>query len=123
MEIEAISCIEAFATGLVPVIADSDNSATPQFALDSRSVFRAGDARDLARAIDYWLDRPQERCYMEKRYAAEAHKYSLANSVKLFEQMLNDEISHESVPAQPARITLLSSIKRQAIRLRRHRSA
>ena len=123
MEIEAISCIEAFATGLVPVIADSDNSATPQFALDSRSVFRAGDARDLARAIDYWLDRPQERRYMEKRYAAEAYKYSLANSVKLFEQMLNDEISHESVPAEPARITLLSSLKRQAVRLRRYRTA
>ena len=123
MEIEAISCIEAFATGLVPVIADSNNSATPQFALDSRSVFRAGDPRDLARAIDYWLDRPQERRYMEKRYAAEAHKYSLANSIKLFEQMLNDEISHESVPVHPARITLLSSIKRQAVRLRRHRSA
>lgn len=34
MESEAISCIEAFATGLVPVIANSEVSATPQFALD-----------------------------------------------------------------------------------------
>lgn len=123
MEIEAISCIEAFATGLVPVIADSDNSATPQFALDNRSLFRAGDARDLARAIDYWLDRPYERRLMEKHYAAAAYKYSLANSVKLFEQMLYDEISHESVQAKPTHITLLSSIKRQAVRLHRHRSA
>ena len=123
MEIEAISCIEAFATGLVPVIADSDNSATPQFALDNRSVFRAGDPRDLARAIDYWLDRPQERRLMEKHYAAEAYKYSLANSVKLFEQMLYDEISREFIPARPTRITLLRTIKRQAVRLRRHRSA
>lgn len=53
MEIEAISCIEAFATGLVPVIADSAESATPQFALDERSLFRAGDPKDLARKIDY----------------------------------------------------------------------
>lgn len=41
-EIEAMSCMEAFACGLVPVIADSPRSATPQFALDERSLFPAG---------------------------------------------------------------------------------
>lgn len=40
VEIEAISCIEAFSCGLVPVIADSRKSATPQFALDERSLLR-----------------------------------------------------------------------------------
>lgn len=93
MEIEAISCIEAFATGLVPVIANSPQSATPQFALDERSLFKAGDPKDLARAIDYWLDRPKERELMGKKYAHTACKYSLANSVKLFEQMLREEIA------------------------------
>ena len=53
MESEAISCIEAFATGLVPVIANSELSATPQFALDDRSLFLPGNPKDLARAIDY----------------------------------------------------------------------
>ena len=91
MESEAISCIEAFATGLVPVIANSDNSATPQFALDERSLFKAGDPKDLARAIDYWLDRPEERLFMGRKYHDAAHKYSLANSVTLFEQMLRAE--------------------------------
>lgn len=61
MESEAISCIEAFATGLVPVIANSEVSATPQFALDGRSLFKPGSPKDLARAIDYWLDHPNER--------------------------------------------------------------
>ena len=42
VEIEAISCMEAFASGLVPIIANSPKSATPQFALDDRSLFRAG---------------------------------------------------------------------------------
>ena len=41
-EIEAIACIEAFSCGLVPVIAGSEQSATPQFALDERSLFNAG---------------------------------------------------------------------------------
>ena len=38
-EIEAISCMEAFASGLVPVIANSNKSATVQFALDEGSLF------------------------------------------------------------------------------------
>ena len=128
MEIEAISCIEAFATGLVPVIADSDESATPQFALDERSLFRAGDAKDLARAIDYWLDRPKERQLMEKKYAQTSRKYSLANSITLFEQMLCeemmdnqrvDESNAENQVKTPTHITVLSAMRRKA--LRRHR--
>ena len=44
-EIEAISCIEAFSGGLVPVIANSPKSATPQFALCDESLFEAGNSR------------------------------------------------------------------------------
>ena len=124
MEIEAISCIEAFATGLVPVIADSKNSATPQFALDERSLFKAGDPKDLARAIDYWIDRTRERKMMEKRYAVAACKYSLSNSIRLFEQMLREEIAensgHEDETSFVPHITMLSTIKRKALRQQRH---
>ena len=93
MESEAISCIEAFATGLVPIIANSEVSATPQFALDNRSLFLPGNPKDLARAIDYWLDNPNEREYMEKIYAKAAKTYSLANSVRMFEEMLMEEMA------------------------------
>ena len=92
MESEAISCIEAFATGLVPVISDSDLSATKQFALDRRSLFRAGDPEDLARAIDYWLDNPEEKARMEKVYAEAAKNYDIEHSVALFEEMLLEAI-------------------------------
>ena len=95
MESEAISCIEAFATGLVPVIANSELSATPQFALDERSMFQPGNPKDLARAIDYWLDNPKERENMEKTYVKAAKKYSLSISVRKFEEMLNEEIEEQ----------------------------
>ena len=95
MESEAISCIEAFATGLVPVIANSELSATRQFALDDRSLFLPGNPKDLARAIDYWLDNPKERECMEKTYVKAAKKYSLAISVRMFEEMLNEEIEEQ----------------------------
>ena len=102
MESEAISCIEAFATGLVPVIANSSVSATPQFALDGRSLFMPGDPKDLARAIDYWLDHPEERRHMEEQYRLAGRKYSLAASVTAFEEMLNEEIKdNEEVSCQP----------------------
>ena len=96
MESEAISCIEAFATGLVPVIANSKLSATTQFALDERSLFKAGDPKDLARAIDYWLDNTEERLRMEKVYSDSAKKYSISHSIDLFEEMLREELEdHE----------------------------
>ena len=92
MESEAISCIEAFATGLVPVISDSSLSATRQFALDERSLFRAGDPKDLARAIDYWLDHPEEKAKMERVYSESAEKYNIDNSITQFEAMLQEAI-------------------------------
>ena len=101
MESEAISCIEAFATGLVPVIANSPLSATTQFALDDRSLFKAGDPQDLARAIDYWLDNTEERLRMEKVYQESAQKYSIDNSITLFEEMLKEAIQDHEKSKQP----------------------
>ena len=92
-EIEAISCIEAIATGLVPIIANSKKSATPQFALDDRSKFKVGDSDDLAKKIDYWLDNEEERKKMELEYAENAKKYKIENSMKMVEQMFLEEIS------------------------------
>ena len=88
MESEAISCIEAFATGLVPIIANSELSATPQFALDGRSLFSPGSPKDLARSIDYWLDHPDERARMERQYAEAAKNYRIDRSIRKFEEML-----------------------------------
>ncbi len=108
MESEAISCIEAFSTGLVPVIANSHVSATPQFALDGRSLFMPGDPKDLARAIDYWLDHPKERHQMEEQYRLAGRRYSLEASVSQFEEMLNEEIQENETrvtiePLRPVR--------------------
>ncbi len=92
MESEAISCIEAFATGLVPVIANSEDSATPQFALDGRSLFVPGRPKDLARAIDWWLDHPEEKDRMEHEYAEAAKQYNIDESVRRCEDMFREAI-------------------------------
>ena len=92
VEIEAISCLEAFSCGLVPVICNSDMSATVQFALDERSLFRPDDSADLANKIDYWLSHPEKKARMEQEYAKQGDSYRIAASVKKAEEMFGDVI-------------------------------
>lgn len=92
VEIEAIAAIEAVACGLVPVIADSPLSATPQFALDDRSKFTDNDEYDLAKKIDYWYSHDEERRLMSGVYANFAKSYSLEISLEKAERMFNDQI-------------------------------
>lgn len=95
-EIEAISCIEAFACGLVPIIANSSNSATPQFALTEDSLFEAGNSDDLARKIDYWIENPIKRKQMEIEYSKSAEKYRISNSIQQIERMFEDAINESN---------------------------
>lgn len=93
IEIEAISCLEAIATGLVPIIANSPKSATSQFALDDRSLFNPGDTIDLANKIDYWIEHQEEKKKMEEKYANMVNeKYRISSSIKQIEEMFNEEI-------------------------------
>ena len=91
-EIEAISCIEAFACGNVPVIANSPNSATKQFALVKESLFEAGNSTDLANKIDFWIENEKYRKEMEIKYSQSADKYRLKDSIKKMEEMFEDAI-------------------------------
>ncbi len=93
IEIEAISCIEAFASGLVPVIANSEKSATPQFALNRRSLFRRGDSGDLADKIDYWIEHEEERKALEQTYAEAGKEYAIGECVSKIERMFREAIA------------------------------
>ena len=96
IEIEAISCMEAFACGIVPVISDSPLSATSQFALTPNSVFKAGNYHDLAKQIDYWYEHEAEKKEYEKKYAEFAKGYYLEKCnkelISIFEDYVNGKI-------------------------------
>ena len=94
-EIEGMSCTEAFACGLVPVIAVAPRSATSQFALDERSLFPGGDSDALAERIDWWIEHPEERQEMEHRYAEHAKQYTLERSIELTEEMFRQAIEEQ----------------------------
>lgn len=77
--------LEALACGVVPVISDSELSAASQFSLHQRSLFAAGNAKQLAQQIDWWYEHPNERAEYSARYAQLAReKYSLHASVDAF---------------------------------------
>src|SRR5699024_8037232 len=85
-EIEAISCLEAIACGNVPIISNSNESATVQFAMDEDSLFEHGNSNDLARKIDYFLDNPKILEEKRKAYSEFSNKFRIENSVKLMEE-------------------------------------
>ena len=80
-EIEGISCIEAIACGLVPIISDSKLSAANQFALDERSIFKAGSSSSLAKKIDYFIEHPEEKFALAKEYAKMGESYEIHHCV------------------------------------------
>ncbi len=91
VEIEAISCMEAFACGMVPVISDSEISATSQFALSENNKFKAGNYKDLSAKIDYWIEHEEEKKAMSKKYVEYAQQFAVDKCADQLEQMLLEE--------------------------------
>ncbi len=83
-ELEGIACLEAICAGKLVIVSDSPRSATKNFAVDSRCIFKHNNAKDLAKVIDYWMEHPEEKKICEDKYFANADKY---NQDKCMEQM------------------------------------
>ena len=102
-EIEGISCMEALACGMVPVISNSKLSAAWTFALDSRSVFEAGSSEDLAQKIDWWLSHPEVRNEMSPLYAKEMDGNRVSDCVARAEKMYEEAIADFKKRGYPER--------------------
>ena len=87
VEVEGLSCIEALREGAVPVIGRSRLSATSQFALCPASIFQAGNPRQLAERIDWWIEHPEKREEMSSKYSESMLKYDIKYSIEALRQM------------------------------------
>jgi len=96
VEIEAISCLEAIACGLVPVIANSPRSATRYFAIDERNLFRNRDPQDLADRIDYWIEHPEEKRTLSERYKGFVEQHEFEHCMDRMEQMFIDAVKERA---------------------------
>jgi glycosyltransferase involved in cell wall biosynthesis len=99
IEIEAISCLEAIAGGLVPLINDSKKSATRCFALDDKDLFRLNDPQDLANKIDYWHDHPDEKAARAKEYQKFCGQFNFERCMDEMEKMIEDTAKIKKEPA------------------------
>jgi 1,2-diacylglycerol 3-alpha-glucosyltransferase len=88
IELEGMSVLEAMAAGNVVVVGDSPASACGGLVGEARARFRSGDAHDLARRIDGWLDDPDARVAAgaaNRRAALEVrHERSAARLVDIY---------------------------------------
>lgn len=94
-EIEAISCMEAFTCGLVPIISDSKISATNQFALDEHNLFSHGNADSLREKIEYYMEHEQEKEKRSQEYIAYAKQYSIDHCVHQLEDVFKLAIAEQ----------------------------
>ena len=90
VEIEAISCLEAIASGLVPIICKSPRSATKSFAVDENCLFTAGNAKELAERISFFYRDPAKIEEYERKYAVVKENFHQEDCMRQMEQMLLD---------------------------------
>ncbi len=82
VEVEGMACMEAFATGCVPVIAQSPLSSTSSYALSPNNLFPAGSSEILAQRIDYWINHPKNLKVMSANYQNYAKSLTVEFSAK-----------------------------------------
>jgi len=88
VEIEAISCLEAIACGMVPVIADSKKSATRMFSIDERCAYQSKNINNLTSRIDYWIEHPEEKEALLTKYQGFIKQFDFEKCMDNMEKML-----------------------------------
>ena len=88
IEIEAIACLEAIVSGLIPVINNSPRSATKAFALDGNNLFKLNDVNDLAAKIDFWYEHPELIKEYKTRYKSIIENFDQKECMHKMEEML-----------------------------------
>ena len=90
IELEGIACIEAIFAGKLVLVSDSKKSATKNYAVDEKCIFKNNDPKDLARVIDYWIEHPEEKKLVEQKYLESAHLYDQEECMNRMEDMIKE---------------------------------
>lgn len=93
VELESISCLEAIGCDVPSLIGNSPYSATTQFAIDDRFLFKADDADDLAKKIDYFYEHRSELKEYKKDIMKMAKKYCFNKCMDKLESLYDDVLS------------------------------
>lgn len=80
IEVECMTALEAMACGLPLLIADSELSATKQFALNKKHLFETQD--ELTDKINYWFEHRDELAQAKEEYLKFSEQYAIENSYR-----------------------------------------
>ncbi len=94
VELEGIACLEAIMCGKLTIVSDSTLSATKEFAIDNKCIFKKRNPKDLARVIDYWIEHPQEKKEYEQKYLESSKVFNQAECMKQMEAMMKEVITN-----------------------------
>ena len=95
IELEGIACLEAIVCGKLTIVSDSKLSATKEFAIDDTCIFKHRNPKDLARVIDYWIDRPELRKQYEQKYLESSRVFNQDECMKQMENMMKTVIQNK----------------------------
>ena len=95
VEIEGMGCMEAFAQGTVPLIADSELSSTSAYAITERNRYQAGNVEELSGKIDDWFEHQDMLPTMGQRYIDLARTLTIEESAKKVRQMMLEAIQEK----------------------------
>lgn len=105
IEVECMTALEAMACGLPLLIADEERSATKQFALSEKFLFKTTD--ELTYKINYWFENRAEleqakEDYLElsKQYQIEESYQKLIHTYKLALKMHGEKITQPAAQLQ-----------------------
>ena len=76
--------------GKLTIVSNSNLSATRNFAVDERCIFKNRDPKDLAKVIDYWIEHPEEKKIVEQKYLESGQIYSQDKCLDEMEKMMFD---------------------------------
>lgn len=87
IDLESISCLEAIAAGVLPLLSDSPRAAVSEYSRDPHCVFRYDSPADLAAKMDWFIDHPQEAAAIRAKYQDFGQAYDFNTCMAKMEQM------------------------------------
>lgn len=95
VELEGIACLEAIVCGKLTIVSNSKLSATKEFAIDEKCIFKNRNPKSLAKVIDYWIEHPEEKAEYEQKYLESANVFNQEECMKKMENMLFEVIDEK----------------------------
>lgn len=90
IETEGICVLEAMTCGKLVIVSDAKIAAPKTFEIDERCIFRAQNAQDLAKNIDFWIEHPNDKDQIQNENLSRGKNFDLEKCMLALEKMLID---------------------------------